>query len=324
MDMCTLPKDLYGHAGPTKDIAGSALTASIDSFDWVQRLIQIDTSTVSGNLALFDLAMQQLRRSGASTAIDIATQRGCGVLLSTFPDENGRSKGGIVFVGDCEVPSMHVSEWTSDPFQPVVKGGRLFGLGASNTKGFLGLLLGLAPVIKASSLSCPVHIVLRFKTETGKEQPSPFAIHPYPIRRIVHQVTALGSVHARPTSLRVVADRTFPALVHSNGTQRFEPTLGSVLHSWISDRPSNRRTAQRRALSERGAQQYNAQSDHLAPAQSMWSNREPVFLAWGPGVHSGANVADESIEVDELAKCSIGLKQALRALSSDMHLDDLR
>jgi hypothetical protein len=322
MDMCPSAKD-YAHLEPTKEIAGSVLTASIDSFDWVERLIQVDTSTVNGNLALFDLALHQLRRCGASTAIDIATQRGCGVLLSTFPDEHGRSKGGIVFVGDCEVPSMHLREWTSNPFQPVIKDGRLFGLGASNTKGFLGLLLGLAPVIKASNLFCPVHIVLRFKTEAGKEQPNPFAIHPYPIRRIVHQVTAFGSVHGRPTNLRVVADRTYPALVHSNVTHRFEPTLGSVLHCWMSDRSSNRTATQRRAVFEHGAQQYHAQSDRLEDAQSVWSNREPVSLAWGPGVHSPANVVDESIEVDELAKCSIGLKQILRALSSDMHLDEL-
>ena len=67
-------------------------------------------------------------------------------LFATFgPD----GEGGYVLSGHTDVVPVDGQDWSSDPFKPEVRGGKLYGRGACDMKGFVGVALSLLPGIAA-------------------------------------------------------------------------------------------------------------------------------------------------------------------------------
>jgi acetylornithine deacetylase len=58
-------------------------------------------------------------------------------------------------------------DWQSDPFQPVVRDGRLYGRGTCDMKGFIGTALSMLPKMRAAKLRRPIHFALSFDEEIG-------------------------------------------------------------------------------------------------------------------------------------------------------------
>jgi len=58
-------------------------------------------------------------------------------------------------------------DWSSDPFQPEVRDGLLYGRGACDMKGFIGTALALVPDIAKARLKQPVHFALSYDEEVG-------------------------------------------------------------------------------------------------------------------------------------------------------------
>ena len=56
---------------------------------------------------------------------------------------------------------------TSDPFDAVIRDGKLFGRGACDMKGFLGAALSLLPEISRAKLTRPLHLALSYDEEVG-------------------------------------------------------------------------------------------------------------------------------------------------------------
>jgi acetylornithine deacetylase len=68
-------------------------------------------------------------------------------LFATFgPDGDG----GYVLSGHTDVVPVDGQDWSSDPFKPEVRDGKLYGRGACDMKGFVGVALSLAPEIAQS------------------------------------------------------------------------------------------------------------------------------------------------------------------------------
>lgn len=268
-----------------KDISSAALSATVDSFEWIERLINFDTTTKNGNLALFELAQNYLTSHRVRTHTDITTQPGSGALLSTFPDANGQTQGGLIFIGDCDVAPVHEQSWAHDPFTPVLKDGRLYGRGVCSMKGFLGLLLGMVPIIKACRLTHPVHLALRFKGTAHSRWPGcPSTGSAYPLARLIERVEAAGSVVGQPTDMHVVAKERLTGAGAAMLLNADKVTLDSVL----------------------------AQLMQCEPRKSVES---PFSLAWGPGSAASVGRADESIDIAKIARCSVELKRTLLSLS---------
>ncbi len=57
--------------------------------------------------------------------------------------------------------------WDTDPFKPVVKDGKLYGRGACDMKGFIGVSLALLPEMQAAHLKQPLHFALSYDEEIG-------------------------------------------------------------------------------------------------------------------------------------------------------------
>jgi acetylornithine deacetylase len=58
-------------------------------------------------------------------------------------------------------------DWSSDPFKAEVRDGKLFGRGACDMKGFIGVALALLPEIAKAKLKRPIHFALSYDEEIG-------------------------------------------------------------------------------------------------------------------------------------------------------------
>jgi len=77
------------------------------------------------------------------------------------------SDGGYVLSGHTDVVPVDGQDWSSDPFRPEVRDGKLYGRGACDMKGFVGTALSLAPEISRARLTRPIHFALSYDEEVG-------------------------------------------------------------------------------------------------------------------------------------------------------------
>ncbi len=134
------------------------------TLDLVKDLIAFDTTSRDSNLALIDYAQGLLEKEGArcQRTFDATGQKAN--LFATFgPD----SDGGFVLSGHTDVVPVDGQDWSSDPFKPEVRDGKLYGRGACDMKGFIGAALALAPEIGRASLKRPIHFALSYDEEVG-------------------------------------------------------------------------------------------------------------------------------------------------------------
>jgi acetylornithine deacetylase len=130
----------------------------------ISDLIAFDTTSRDSNLALIDYAQNLLEKAGARCrrTFDASGQKAN--LFATFgPDTDG----GFVLSGHTDVVPVDGQDWTSDPFKPEVRDGLLFGRGASDMKGFIGVALALACDIGKAKLQRPIHFALSYDEEVG-------------------------------------------------------------------------------------------------------------------------------------------------------------
>jgi acetylornithine deacetylase len=57
--------------------------------------------------------------------------------------------------------------WSSDPFSPELRDGRLYGRGTADMKSFLGVIMHRLPDLAAARLSWPVHLAFSYDEEVG-------------------------------------------------------------------------------------------------------------------------------------------------------------
>lgn len=130
----------------------------------VEKLIAFDTVSRNSNLQLIAAAREMLSAAGANLRFTYDPKGTKANLFATFGPQTG---GGLVLSGHTDVVPVDGQEWTSDPFTAEVRGDRLYGRGAADMKGFLGVLLALAPQIAKLDLRRPVHFAFSFDEEVG-------------------------------------------------------------------------------------------------------------------------------------------------------------
>src|SRR5262245_24090771 len=130
----------------------------------VKELIAFDTTSRASNLALIDFAQALLEKAGARCrrTYDVTGQKAN--LFATFGPDGG---GGYVLSGHTDVVPVDGQTWSSDPFQADVRDGKLYGRGACDMKGFVGVALSLAGEIGKAKLNRPIHFALSYDEEIG-------------------------------------------------------------------------------------------------------------------------------------------------------------
>jgi acetylornithine deacetylase len=136
----------------------------MDALALTKTLIGFDTTSRNSNLALLDFAQGLLEKAGARCR---RTPDASGAKANLFASFGPEGDGGIVLSGHTDVVPVDGQDWSSDPFKAEVRDGKLYGRGACDMKGFLGVALSLLPEIAAARLSRPLHFALSYDEEVG-------------------------------------------------------------------------------------------------------------------------------------------------------------
>ena len=135
------------HAAPNG--ADGRLEAAIDM---LARLIGFDTESSKSNLALVASVEDYLKSIGVDyVKVPNATGDKAALFLTIGP----KIDGGVVLSGHTDVVPVEGQNWTSDPFSLRREGGRLFGRGACDMKGFDSICLAMIPEFQKAKLSRP-------------------------------------------------------------------------------------------------------------------------------------------------------------------------
>jgi len=137
---------------------------SATALDLVKTLIGFDTTSRLSNLALIDFAQDLLEKAGARCR---RTPDASGAKANLFASFGPEGDGGYVLSGHTDVVPVDGQDWASDPFRAEVREGKLFGRGACDMKGFVGVALSLAEEMGKARLKRPLHIALSYDEEIG-------------------------------------------------------------------------------------------------------------------------------------------------------------
>jgi acetylornithine deacetylase len=108
--------------------------------------------------------------------------------------------GGVLLAAHGDVVAVAGQAWSSDPFVLRRNGGRLFGRGSVDMKGFLALALSAARRLRRKTLNAPLHLAVSHDEELGCAGVRPL------LDRLAVEVAAplAGVVVGEPTRLAVV------------------------------------------------------------------------------------------------------------------------
>ncbi len=178
------------------------------SLPWIERLVSLDTTSRNSNLDLIDLLEEEMSRLGL-TPQRLPNEDGTKAnLVLTLPAFDGRTGGGIVLSGHTDVVPVDGQTWSSDPFVPEIRDGRLYGRGTADMKSFIGVIMYHLPTLAAASLREPLHLAFSYDEEVGcfggAQIAAALGAWPEP-----PQVCLVGE----PTSMRVIAGHKSSNLV---------------------------------------------------------------------------------------------------------------
>ena len=161
-----------------------------------------------------------------------------GLIASLGPDV----PGGIVLSGHVDVVSTEGQDWTGDPFGLRREGGKLFGRGTADVKGFVACAIAQIEEVARAPTEIPVHLCLSADEETTCQSAISLARH---IK--AHLPPVRGVLVGEPTRLAPANwqkhSYTCKIVVTGRAAHAGQPALGvsatalaARLIAWIDDR----------------------------------------------------------------------------------------
>jgi acetylornithine deacetylase len=130
----------------------------------LERLVAFDTTSHLSNLALIEWVEGYLAEHGIASRRIVSADGAKANLLATV---GPAAEGGVVLSGHTDVVPVAGQAWTSDPFALTERGGRLFGRGSCDMKGFIALALAAVPDFLGAKLQRPAHLAFSYDEEIG-------------------------------------------------------------------------------------------------------------------------------------------------------------
>ncbi|MGZ5932733.1 MAG: acetylornithine deacetylase [Rhizomicrobium sp.] len=227
------------------------MSAQSEPLELVRRLIAFDTTSRGSNLALIDFAQGLLEEAGARCRRTFDESASKANLFATLgPDE----PGGYVLSGHTDVVPVDGPDWSSDPFKPEVRGDKLFGRGACDMKGFVGVALAMLPEIAAAKLTRPIHFALSYDEEVG-------------CNGVRGLLADLAANNIRP-ALAIVGEPTLMKVVGAH-------KAGAVLHTHCHGREGHS------SAPEKGANAVMMAGEFMRILETVWddlrADGDPMF-----------------------------------------------
>jgi len=145
--------------GPDSPSAPSTKTLEL-----LARLVSFNTTSRLSNLELIDFVYEYLKDAGLDPYIDYNRDKSKANLYAIIGPETG---GGIALSGHSDVVAVEGQDWTRDPWELEQEGGRLYGRGTTDMKGFIAAVLAAVPAMTRAALREPVHLCISHDEEIG-------------------------------------------------------------------------------------------------------------------------------------------------------------
>ncbi len=204
----------------------------------LDRLVAFPTVSRDSNLDLVDWVEDYLSGFGVSARrVYDATGKKAALYANIGPEVDG----GIVLSGHTDVVPVDGQDWSTDPFTVTERGGKLYGRGTCDMKGFDALALAMVPVALASDLKRPLQIALSYDEEVGCIGAPPMIDD-----MVTHLPRAAAAIIGEPTMLRPVTGHNASIMIriHVQGYEVHSSKLPegvSAIHeagrilAWVND-----------------------------------------------------------------------------------------
>ena len=200
------------------------MTTRADSLALIRDLIAFPTISRYPNRDLLAYVQAHLQRHGVASDILWNADRSKGNLWATIGPAD---IPGVILSGHSDVVPVDGQVWTSDPFVLCEADGRVYGRGACDMKGFVGIVLAAVPDLVRRKLKVPVHIAISYDEELGCTG----------VVSLIDRIAALAvkpalCIVGEPTSMQVVIGHK------GGGMYRIEVT-GRSAHSSLAPQAVN-------------------------------------------------------------------------------------
>jgi len=137
---------------------------SAETVEMLERLIAFDTTSRNSNLDLIRDVEQYLNGLGVDCDL---TYDDDGRKANLYATLGPAERPGIALSGHTDVVPVDGQDWSREPFRLSQGGGRYYGRGTCDMKGFLAVCLAAAPRFLGAKLETPIHLCLSFDEEVG-------------------------------------------------------------------------------------------------------------------------------------------------------------
>lgn len=195
----------------------------------LEALVGFDTTSRNSNLELIAWVREYLERNGIAYAVIPSPDRQKANLLATIGPAD---QPGFLLSGHTDVVPVDGQDWATDPFRLARVGGRLYGRGTSDMKGYVACMLALAPRLQAARLRQPVHLAFSYDEEVGCHGVHGIVAHMqahdiHPAAAFVGEPSDMGVVNAHKGS-RGLLTRLVGLSCHSSRT---DVGVNAILHA---------------------------------------------------------------------------------------------
>jgi acetylornithine deacetylase len=183
---------------------------NLSEVELLERLVAFNTVSSNSNLELIDFIRNYLSSWNVpSETIFDATGSKANLVASIGPLE----RPGFVLSGHTDIVPVEGQDWTRDPFKLTREGGKLFGRGTTDMKGFVACALARVPRMLAKPLQTPLHLVFSYDEEVGCLGVHGIVQHidkaiPRPIAAFVGEPTLMGVVDGHKGSTGLLTNVT--------------------------------------------------------------------------------------------------------------------
>lgn len=130
----------------------------------LSKLVGFPTVSRESNLELIHFARDLLGANGVRC--DLVPDE-TGTKANLFATIGPEDRPGVLLSGHTDVVPVDGQDWSSDPFRLRHEGGRLYGRGTTDMKGFVASALAAAQTASTRTLKTPLHLALSHDEEVG-------------------------------------------------------------------------------------------------------------------------------------------------------------
>ena len=136
----------------------------METRDILERLIAFETVSHLPNMALMEFVRDTLASAGIESLL---VPESGGTKANLFATVGPADRGGVMLSGHTDVVPVEGQAWTRPAFRMTEDGGRLYGRGTTDMKGFVASAIAAALAAAKRDLKTPLHLAFSHDEEVG-------------------------------------------------------------------------------------------------------------------------------------------------------------